>query len=549
MRVVDFFCGAGGFSEGFRQAGFEIVFAVDKWEPAVTTYRGNKPSVNVVLDDVVRIAYLDDEEFNRLVPDAEIIIGSPPCQAFSQSNKSGNGDKTQGIVLIEAYLRIVARKKFKRNSVLKYWVLENVPNSRKFIKEEYTAEDLDLQGDFVLKTRGDGAGIYNAKYFGAPTNRKRFLCGDFPKLEETHNDDTVINLGEVLRSLGDPLAKRPGVIKDVNYPGFEISRKDVTDYRYIHELAPFEWEAAKRLKLDKGYMGKMSFPENLKNPARTIMATSTASSREAMVIGYKSNRYRLPTVREVASLMSFPLDYRFYGLTKGIKQTLVGNAVPPKLSYAVAVAIGKKEGLRIQRKYVPIKHNTEIKFVNLNGIKLPLNEETPRRDAAKFKYHIPYLIVDAYRVELTNYYSDFNKKKFKWVAEIHHGQGKDKAIFFSPDLDVYQLDAKTKEKVDSYLEQHARNIATHDEFQLIYCKTSEERKHNKEVGPYELLSSVREFIDDLGIEKNLIVEYNYNGKYHQIPLIIWIGYYILSVVTSKMSVETRKMEGGYAGHR
>ena len=36
MKVADFFCG-GGFSEGFRQAGFEIVFAVDKWEPAVNT--------------------------------------------------------------------------------------------------------------------------------------------------------------------------------------------------------------------------------------------------------------------------------------------------------------------------------------------------------------------------------------------------------------------------------------------------------------------------------------------------------------------------------
>lgn len=111
MRVADFFCGGGGFSEGFRQAGFEIVFAVDKWEPAVTTYRGNKPGVNVIQDDVIRISLLSDEEFEKAVPDSEVIIGSPPCQAFSHSNKSGNGDKTLGIQLIEAYLRIIARKK------------------------------------------------------------------------------------------------------------------------------------------------------------------------------------------------------------------------------------------------------------------------------------------------------------------------------------------------------------------------------------------------------------------------------------------------------
>ena len=114
MRIADFFCGGGGFSEGFRQAGFEIVFAVDKWEPAILTYKGNKPGVNAIQDDVIRISELSDEEFENLIPDSEVIIGSPPCQAFSHSNKSGNGDKELGIKLIKAYLRIVARKKYKR---------------------------------------------------------------------------------------------------------------------------------------------------------------------------------------------------------------------------------------------------------------------------------------------------------------------------------------------------------------------------------------------------------------------------------------------------
>lgn len=102
MRVADFFCGGGGFSEGFRQAGFEIVFAVDKWAPAVNTYKGNKPGANVIQDDVIRISNLPDDEFEALVPDSEVIIGSPPCQSFSHSNKSGNADKELGIKLIEA---------------------------------------------------------------------------------------------------------------------------------------------------------------------------------------------------------------------------------------------------------------------------------------------------------------------------------------------------------------------------------------------------------------------------------------------------------------
>lgn len=76
MRVADFFCGGGGFSEGFRQAGFDIVFAVDRWTPAVKTYLGNKPGVKVIQDDVIRISQLPDDEFEALVPDSEVIIGS-----------------------------------------------------------------------------------------------------------------------------------------------------------------------------------------------------------------------------------------------------------------------------------------------------------------------------------------------------------------------------------------------------------------------------------------------------------------------------------------
>ena len=111
MRVADFFCGTGGFSEGFRQAGFEICFAVDRWEPAINTYKANKPGCTVLKDDIIRISTLPDEEFHRLIPDAEVIIGSPPCVAFSSSNKSGKGDKEMGINLLKAYLRILSDNK------------------------------------------------------------------------------------------------------------------------------------------------------------------------------------------------------------------------------------------------------------------------------------------------------------------------------------------------------------------------------------------------------------------------------------------------------
>lgn len=122
----------------------------------------------------------------------------------------------------------------------------------------------------------------------------------------TKTDNNITTLRQVLDSLGDPLRADNGPITDINYPDFTLEAQQVTDQHYIYELAAFECKTAKRLKQDKGYMGKMSFPENLDKPARTVMATMTASAREAMILGYGEGRYRLPTVREAACMMSFP---------------------------------------------------------------------------------------------------------------------------------------------------------------------------------------------------------------------------------------------------
>jgi len=534
MRVADFFCGGGGFSEGFRQAGFQIVFAVDKWEPAISTYKGNKPGVNVIQDDVIRISKLDDEEFERLVPDSEVIIGSPPCQAFSQSNRSGNADKTQGIELIKAYLRIIARKKSKPNAVLRYWVLENVPNVKKYIEDEYTAKDLGLEGDFILRPHGGSSGIYNAKYFGAPTNRKRYLCGEFPALQETHADNTVVRLSSVLGSLGEPLSDSSSPIVDVNYPGLCLSREEITDHQYIYELAPFEWTVAKRLKQDKGYMGQMSFPENQDRPARTVMATMSVSSREAMILGFGDNRYRLPTVREAASMMSFPMDYRFYGKSKATKHTLVGNSVPPKMSYAIAKAIVLDAKQTLPVEYIPIQHDPEIDFTNLNGMIFPLKTEKPKRDIAKFKYHIPYLILSAYRVELTNYKSDFEKKQFKWDVELHFSQGKDKAAIFNPVITENCLSKDYKKKIIRYLKNKTRNIVSYNRFQELFCMTSKNRSNANQNGPYELLEDIKQFIDStIPAEKQQTMQQT-GSTPERLPQATIVGYYILSQIIKEM---------------
>lgn len=537
LRVADFFCGGGGFSEGFRQAGFNIVFAVDKWAPAVRTYKGNKPYVNVIQDDVIRISNLPDDEFEALVPDSEVIIGSPPCQSFSHSNKSGNADKSVGIQLIEAYLKIIFRKKNKPGSVLRYWVLENVPGVKEYINEKYTAKDFGLVGDSVLFPHRSASGIYNAKYFGAPTNRERYLCGEFPKPMETKSDKDVTTLKEVLDSLGDPLRDDNNLITDINYPSFALCSKQVTDQHYIYELSEFEYKTSKRLKQDKGYMGKMSFPENLDKPARTVMATMTASSREAMILGYGEGRYRLPTVREAACMMSFPIDYWFYGASKGVKHTLVGNAVPPKLSYAVAKAIAQAENQSIPNEYIPIQHaqdDKQLSFINLNDTVFEIRKEKAKRIQSKFKYHIPYLIIDAYRVELTNYQSDFKNKAFWWKTEIHHSQGKINAKVFTPNITMRDIPERYKESVSLFIKATNKKLTNMDRFQAIYCLTSEERMKQKFYGPYELLDSIKSFIENILSPEDQRKYIQIKDRPNNVPLAIATGYLLLSRLLTQM---------------
>jgi DNA (cytosine-5)-methyltransferase 1 len=241
-------------------------------------------------------------------------------------------------------------------------------------------------------------------------------------------------------------------------------------------------------------MGRMSFPENLDKPARTVMATMSASSRESMILGFGNNQYRLPTVREVASMMSFPIDYRFYGMSKGTKYTLVGNAVPPKMSYAIAKAIALVEGETIPQYYIPIHHDSDIEFYNLNGVEIPAKEEKPKRIVSKFKYHIPYLIISAYRVELTNYHSDFEKKSFKWSAEIHYSQGKKKAAVFVPQVDLSDIPNQYRLLIQNFIDDYRMNAVSFNKFQELFCMTTNQRRNVHRIGPFELLDLVKQLI-------------------------------------------------------
>ncbi len=535
MTVIDFFCGGGGFSEGFRQAGFDVIWAVDNWKVAVDTHNENHPEGLAICDDVIRISQLPDDEFHKLVPNSNIIVGSPPCTFFSNSNRSGNGDKKKGKELILAYLRIVARKMFHQNSILKYWILENVPKVESYIQESYKMEDLDLEGDQVLVVKGTNSGVYNAKYFGVPSNRMRYFCGNFPRPTPViTNDEQLIPLRNILSALGEPMERLHSYITDPLF-GITMRGEDVTDHHYTQLLSEFEQIKLIRLKEDKGYMGKMSVPENPDRPARTIMATMSFTSRECFVLGTRQ-RLRAPSIREVASLMSFPIDYRFYGPSLGTKYRLVGNAVPPRLSYAFARAIAVKEELEIPPTYVSIVHPHQVGFTNLNFNEIAIKQEKPKQPTAKFKYHIPHFKFETYRVELTNKNSDFENLRFRWDAEIHYNQGKEKANYYTPDLENIGLDREDMKKAELFLHQIRKAITNFDRFQQIHCMTMKQIRMQGLMGPYEVLHLLKEFLDaeykffKKNNDHTLVLEEPY-----LVPMPVAIGYYILYRFTQLMA--------------
>lgn len=537
MDVVDFFCGAGGFSEGFHQAGFNIIKAFDIWAPAIKTHNKNHPSSSPIATygDVEKISKLSDEEFENIVPDSEIIIGSPPCVAFSNSNKSGKGDKELGIRLLESYLRIVARKKFKENSKLNYWILENVKNVEPYIKEKYTMEELGIPefGDKVLNVKYSNSKVYNVADYGVASNRKRYICGKFASPIQTYDNKKVLN--DILLSLGAPSGIKKKVIKDPNYD-FELNSSQLTDHYYIKEIASFEWKKARRHKQDKGYMGKMSFPENMNRPARTVMATMSASSRESMIFPLEKQRYRYPTIREVASIMSFPIDYRFYGESDLIKYKLVGNAVPPLFSRALANAILLSKNKNFTQSFRKKKFEKNDDFSDLNNKFFPLKEEKEKLWKTRFKYHVPYLIDNAFRVELQNYFDD--EMNVYWKAEIHKGQGKSAKVYIINHLCLNFVEEFVKDKIQNFLSKYMDMELSSNKLQENYCLESYIRKNQALFGPEEVLQDVRWFVDSLSYEED--VDVLINELKIKIPIRILLSYYLLQNILNTFREEEVK---------
>lgn len=362
LQAIDLFAGAGGLSEGFRQAGFSILAANEFDLHASETFKKTHPEAEFLEGPIQNFSaedFLSAAKINK--GELDCLVGGPPCQAFSVYNhQRGTHDERSG--LFREYLRIV-------EGILPRWVvMENVTGMASLedgwaIKE--IVNGLKSLGYDQIQYR-----ILNAEEYGVPQERRRLFFianrmdipivwpkpthdgknSPFVTVEEAISDLPVIDNGEGNEDgLPYRIAKsaacnyqqylRNGADKVFNHVAPKLSEVNLERMKHIPqggswrsipiELLPAGMQRAKRSDHTKRY-GRLH-PQGLSS---TIL-TKCDIHWGAYIHPHKE---RTITVREAARLQSFPDEYIFHGpRTEQYRQ--VGNAVPPLLAKAVATAI------------------------------------------------------------------------------------------------------------------------------------------------------------------------------------------------------------------
>ncbi len=344
-RVLDIFCGAGGFSCGMEQAGFEVVAGVDNDEKALKTFEYNHKNAIAVNYDLSNI---NNDLFRVLDPitkdGIDVLVGGPPCQGFSIAGKRLVDDPRNKLWL--AYIKIIDRYKPK------VIFLENVPTIVSVNKGKVAEKIIDSFREYGYEVSQK---ILVASDYGVPQNRKRafFVATKkglpsftFPKslCEYITTEEAISDLPLLNDSLG---------LEEVSYivePQNKYQKEIRKESRVIlnHSAVNHTDKTKDIISLVPDGGNYKDLPEHLKNTRKVNIAWTRMNSKKTCFtidaghnhhFHYKANR--VPTVRECARIQSFPDTFKFIG-TRTSQYRQVGNAVPPLLGLALA-----KESLKV----------------------------------------------------------------------------------------------------------------------------------------------------------------------------------------------------------
>lgn len=333
-NVIDLFCGAGGLSEGFRQAGFDILLGVDFNEHAINTHHYNfKNSISVCAD----LTKVDPEELLNQhsihKKDIDGIIGGFPCQGFSMAGKRWIEDPRNKL-----FLEVV---KFVEHIQPSFFLLENVPGLLSMkngsIKDEIIGAFSELGYNVEAK-------VLTATDYGVAQIRKRVFFFGLKKGNPSFPEPTVISpipLWEVIGDLpklelgegGEELILEDG---EVIYNHFAFPLQDLNKKRL--QNIP---EGGNHSDLPKELQRKTAYNSAYRRLHRNKPSyTIHTHFRDEYLI--HPTQDRVISVREAARIQSFPDEFKFIGprSRKG-QMGQVGNAVPPLLAKHIALEVLK----------------------------------------------------------------------------------------------------------------------------------------------------------------------------------------------------------------
>ena len=287
LTAIDLFCGCGGLSLGFQNAGFNIVAAFDNWEKATNVYNLNFSNHKAILEDAYKIT---DVELMKYSPD--IIIGGPPCQDYSSAGKR---DESNGRAdLTNRFSELVC------SIGVRWFVMENVDR----ILKSKTLPCIEKR----FKEAGYGLTqvVLDASKCGVPQKRKRFFL-----IGELGAEDGFMD-----KKLLDGQADRSMTIRDYLGDEFQI------EYYYRHP----------RSYARRGIFSIDEPSPTVRGVNRPIPSTYQLHKGDATK---DLTKVRALTTLERARIQTFPEDFLFEGTKTDIEQ-MVGNAVPVNLAKYVA---------------------------------------------------------------------------------------------------------------------------------------------------------------------------------------------------------------------
>lgn len=162
FSVVDLFSGAGGLSEGFRQAGFFVLAGSDNDPDALATYAANFPEAQTFLGDIRTPALKG--RIRAAARQATVLVGGPPCQAFSQVRNHSRVIDDPRNSLYREFVETL------RAALPLAFVMENVTGIDQMGVREQIVADLTIEGEYEVRAQ-----VVDAADFGVPQTRKRLL--------------------------------------------------------------------------------------------------------------------------------------------------------------------------------------------------------------------------------------------------------------------------------------------------------------------------------------------------------------------------------------